>query len=183
MSTPKLVESFYARIWNAGDLTAVPDLLHPDFHFRGSLGAELHGHEAFKDYVRAVRHALADYRCEILACVAEGNTASAKMKFSGRHVASFRGFPATGKPVHWLASAWFRFDGEAIADLWVVSDIAVLDALLTANQSGSSTDFSASQERTWPDLHSSGLSYCASSPVKSYHACPSARHGRTRALD
>ncbi len=137
MSTPKLVESFYARIWNAGDLTAVPDLLHRDFHFRGSLGADLHGHEAFKDYVRGVRHALEDYHCEILACVAEGNTASAKMKFSGRHVASFRGFPATGKPVHWLAAAWFRFDGDTIADLWVVSDIAVLDALLTANQSGS----------------------------------------------
>jgi len=134
MSTPKLVEAFYARIWNAGDLTAVPELLHRDFHFRGSLGAELQGHEAFKEYVRAVRHALADYRCEILTCITEGTLAAAKMKFGGRHVAPFRGFTATGKPVHWLASAWFRFEGETIRELWVVSDTAGLDALLKANQ-------------------------------------------------
>ncbi len=37
--------------------------------------------------------------------------------------------------MHWLAAAWFRFEAETIADLWVVSDISVLDALLGANQS------------------------------------------------
>ena len=113
MSTPKLVESFYARIWNAGDLTAVPDLLHRDFHFRGSLGADLRGHEAFKGYVRAVRHALADYRCEILACVAEGNLASAKMKFSGRHVASFEAFLPRAKQY----SGWPRHGSALTATL------------------------------------------------------------------
>lgn len=135
MSTPKLVEAFYARIWNAGDLAAVPDLLHRDFHFRGSLGADLQGHEAFTDYVRAVHHALADYRCEILACVSEDNQASAKMKFSGRHIAPFRGFAPTGKSVHWLAAAWFRFESETIVELVVFSDMSGLDALLRANQS------------------------------------------------
>jgi steroid delta-isomerase-like uncharacterized protein len=134
MSTPKLVEAFYTRIWNAGDLAAVPDLLHRDFHFRGSLGADLRGHEAFKAYVLAVRHALADYHCEILACVSEGTQASAKMKFSGRHVAPFRGFAATGKSVQWLAAAWFHFEGETIAGLWVVSDVSGLDTLLRTNQ-------------------------------------------------
>jgi len=134
MTTPKLVEAFYTRIWNAGDLAAVPDLLHPDFHFRGSLGADLQGHEAFKGYVQAVRHALADYHCDILACVGEGDLASAKMRFSGRHVAPFRGFAGTGKIVEWLAAAWFRFENDTIADLWVVSDMTGLDALLQANQ-------------------------------------------------
>jgi steroid delta-isomerase-like uncharacterized protein len=134
MSIPALVEEFYERIWNRGDLAAASDLLANDFWFRGSLGTEMHGHDAFKDYVRSVRGALTDYRCEILACVAEGNQAFAQMRFVGRHVGSFRGHPPTGKPVQWLGAALFRFDAGAIAELWVLGDLAGLDALLVANR-------------------------------------------------
>ena len=134
MSIPALVEEFYERIWNRGDLAGASDLLANDFWFRGSLGTEMLGHDAFKDDVRSVRGALTDYRCEILACVAEGNQAFAQMRFVGRHVGPFRGHPPTGKPVQWLGAALFRFDGGAIAELWVLGDLASLDALLVANR-------------------------------------------------
>jgi steroid delta-isomerase-like uncharacterized protein len=134
MSTPGLVEAFYNRIWNLGDLDAASELLAEDFSFRGSLGAETRGVEAFQQYVRSVREALADYRCEILACVTEGNEAFAKMRFSGRHVAPFRGYPPTGKTVQWPGAALFRFEDMAIADLWVLGDLAALDAALERNQ-------------------------------------------------
>jgi len=130
MSTPELVQQFYARIWNAGDLSAASDLLAADFEFRGSLGTEVGGHNAFKDYVRSVRDSLSDYRCEILACVAEGERAFAKMRFSGRHAASFRGYAPTGRRVQWLGAALFRFEGDRIAEVWVLGDLAGLDALL-----------------------------------------------------
>lgn len=134
MSTPGLVEAFYARIWNAGDLAAAAELLTKDFSFRGSLGAQTQGIEAFQQYVRSVHVALAEYRCEILACVTEGDEAFAKMRFSGRHVAPFRGYPATGKTVQWLGAALFRFTDVAIADLWVLGDLAGLDSVLRRNQ-------------------------------------------------
>jgi hypothetical protein len=92
MSTPSLVEAFYSRIWNQGDLAATSDLLSTEFCFRGSLGVELRGSDAFGDYVRSVRGALADYHCEILDCVAEQDRAFAKMRFSGIPVAPFRGY-------------------------------------------------------------------------------------------
>jgi len=134
MSTPILVEKFYERIWNAGDLGAITDVMASDFAFRGSLGTELIGHEAFEEYLGSIRGALADYRCEIIQCVAEGNYAFAKMRFSGRHVASFRGYAPTGKDVSWLGAALFRFEGEVIRELWVLGDLAGLDAVLRANQ-------------------------------------------------
>lgn len=134
MTTPNLVTAFYERIWNAGDLDAASDLLIEDFSFRGSLGAELRGREAFKDYVRSVRGALANYRCDILACVSEGERAFAKMRFSGLHVAPFRGYLATGLPVQWLGAALFCFERQAIAELWVLGDLAGLDAVLKNNQ-------------------------------------------------
>jgi hypothetical protein len=63
MSTPVQVETFYERIWNRGDLVVAMHLLTDAFVFRGSLGPELHGRDAFLAYVRSVRSALADYHC------------------------------------------------------------------------------------------------------------------------
>jgi steroid delta-isomerase-like uncharacterized protein len=133
LSTPNLVEAFYKRIWNDGDLAAAVDLLSEGFLFRGSLGSEMRGREAFLEYVRTVRGALAEYHCEVLECVTEGSHAFAKMRFSGRHVALFRGYQPTGKAVHWLGAALFRFEGEKIAELWVLGDLKGLDGLLDAN--------------------------------------------------
>ena len=132
--TPKLVEAFYERIWNHGDLEAADALLTDDFVFRGSLGAELRGVAAFIGYVCAVRESLIGYRCEILECVAEGNRAFAKVRFGGRHIGTFRGYAPTGKHVEWLGAALFKFEASAISELWVLGDLTSLDALLRANQ-------------------------------------------------
>jgi predicted ester cyclase len=136
MSTPKLVEDSYERMWNDGNLDAAADLLTPEFSFRGSLGNEMRGREAFQNYVRTVCAALADYQCEILSCVAKGNQAFAKMCFSGRHVAAFKGYEPTGKIVQWLGAALFRFEDSMIAELWVLGDLAGLDTLLRRQAAG-----------------------------------------------
>jgi steroid delta-isomerase-like uncharacterized protein len=133
MSTPALVQSFYDRIWNAGDETAATTLLARDFAFRGSLGATTEGREPFLAYVRSVRSSLARYHCEILTCVTEGDRAFAHMKFSGSHVAPFRGYPPTGKLVHWHGAALFSFHAGLISELWVLGDLASLDELLSTN--------------------------------------------------
>lgn len=46
MSTPLLVEAFYKRIWDAGDLAAASELLSEEFCFRGSPGREMRGRDA-----------------------------------------------------------------------------------------------------------------------------------------
>jgi steroid delta-isomerase-like uncharacterized protein len=134
MGTPSLVKAFYERIWNAGDLAAAPELLAEGFVFRGSLGSEMVGRGAFGDYVRSVRGALGGYNCEILDCVAEGDRAFARMRFSGMHTGPFRGFQPTGKPVHWHGAALFRLERGLIAELWVLGDLAGLDQVLRQNQ-------------------------------------------------
>jgi predicted ester cyclase len=100
--TTGLVQAFYDRIWNAGDMNAAAEILAADFAFRGSLGPEMRGREAFCEYVRSVRTPLEGYRCDILDCVTEGEKAFAKMRFSGVHVGPFRGYTPTGKSVQWL---------------------------------------------------------------------------------
>jgi predicted ester cyclase len=134
VSTPKLVEEFYTRIWNRGELDDLSDLLASEFTFRGSLGVELSGHDPFKDYVRSVRGSLSDYHCEILTCVSEGDRAFAKMRFSGRHTGLFRGYEPTGETVQWLGAALFRFEDDRILDVWVLGDLVGLNARLSQNQ-------------------------------------------------
>ena len=138
MTVPKLVHAFYQRIWNDGDERAISELLAEDFSFRGSLGMDLRGREAFTEYVKSIRTSLAGYRCDILDCVTEGDNSFAKMRFSGIHVAPFRGYSATGKPVEWLGAALFRLSNGQIADVWVLGDLAGLEAVLKANQQSQS---------------------------------------------
>ena len=132
MSVHPLVQEFYDRIWNAGDEN-VAALLAPDFSFRGSLGTTTFGHAEFLSYVRSVRRDLANYHCQVLDCVTEFPMAFARMSFSGRHVGVFRTFPPTGKPVHWHGAALFRFSGSRIQELWVLGDLAALDAQLRSD--------------------------------------------------
>lgn len=136
MTTPALVRDFYDRLWNRGDESVAPALLTEDFRFQGSLGDAMHGREAFVGYVRAVRGSLSDYNCEILVCVSEGDHAFARMRFSGLHTGFFLGHAATRKPVSWQGAALFGFRRDRIAELWVLGDLAGLEALLRANALG-----------------------------------------------
>jgi predicted ester cyclase len=124
MSAPQLVQDFYERIWNAGDLEAISDLLSDDCTFRGSLGLERRGRDGFAEYVQSVRCALSNYRCEILECVTEDNRAFAKMRFSGVHKGEFLGYLPTDLPVHWFGAALFRFSANAIADITMAVNTA-----------------------------------------------------------
>ena len=136
----RLVRLFYERIWNAGDTGASSELLARDFAFRGSLGPEMQGRHAFCEYVRMVRTALRDYRCDILECVVQDERAFAKMKFSGIHTAHFRGYAPTGKPIQWLGAALFRIQDGVISDLWVLGDLLSLEELLKKNAAISSVE-------------------------------------------
>lgn len=131
MSVGELVRSFYAEIWNRGDLSFVPVLLQDEFTFRGSLGEQRRGHAGFAEYVQMVRGALGDYRCDILDLVAEGTRAFARMRFSGVHRGELLGRAPTGRRVEWAGAALFTVgeDGR-LSDLWVLGDVHGLLAQL-----------------------------------------------------
>lgn len=135
MTMRDIVASFYADIWNRGDLSFLAALLAEDFTFRGSLGTGARGHAQFAEYVKSVRGALSDYRCDILDLVGEERRAFARMRFSGLHTGHFLGFAPTGKRVEWAGAALFTLghDGR-IADLWVLGDLHGLTAQLRANE-------------------------------------------------
>jgi predicted ester cyclase len=133
MTPRQAVEEFYDRIWNRLDKAAIPELIHPDFTFRGSLGPTMTGHAAFSAYVDRVTDALADYHCTILDLVSEGERAFARMRFEGIHRTPFLGFAPTGRRVDWAGAALFTLKSDKIADLWVLGDMQGLREQLQRN--------------------------------------------------
>ena len=114
---------FYDDIWNRRDYTAIPEVLSPSLTFRGSLGSVRAGHDAFRDYVEEVTTALGNYRCDVVALVADDKMVAARMMFSGTHDGRFMGYDPTSLPVEWAGAAFFTFDPDGlVADLWVLGD-------------------------------------------------------------
>jgi steroid delta-isomerase-like uncharacterized protein len=127
-----LVRRFYRDLWNARDRSAIRELLAEDFRFRGSLGRESVGLEAFAEYVDAVHQSLAEYRCEIEELVCEGERGFARMTFSGIHRGSLLGHPPTGKRVSWAGAALFQARAGKLESLWVLGDLDSLRQQLRA---------------------------------------------------
>lgn len=125
------VRKFYDEIWNRKNVGEIPNILHENVEFRGSIGLSKQGHRGFEEYVLLIHTALANYSCTIQELVIESNKAFAKMRFSGFHQAEFMGFPSTNKQVSWNAAALFTFSGNKISNLWVLGDVASLDNQLT----------------------------------------------------
>jgi predicted ester cyclase len=117
------VRRFYKDMWDHADVGLIPELLHSDFTFRGSLGPVLVGHSQFEDYVRWVTDSLEDYTSDILDLVEENNRVSGKLRFHGIHRKSLFGQPPTGQHVWWYGAPIFVFRDGKIEDLWVLGDI------------------------------------------------------------
>ena len=122
----ELVRRFYRDVWDAHDPSAVAELLSPDFRFRGSLGKESVGLEAFAEYVDSVHESLGDYHCEIEEMVSEGDRCFARMTFSGVHRGVFLGYPPTGQEISWAGAALFEAREGKLSKLWVLGDLETL---------------------------------------------------------
>ncbi len=134
MPQKSIVRLFYDEMWNKADKGRIPEIFHPDFTFRGSLGPVLVGHQQFAGYVDDVTGSLPDFRCDIVEMTEEANRVVAKMLFSGTHKGRLFNYPPTGQRVEWPGSAHFTFDDGLVSDLWVLGDVHGLLSLLKSQR-------------------------------------------------
>jgi steroid delta-isomerase-like uncharacterized protein len=127
------VRAFYTDLWEQGDLSRLPALLHEDVAFQGTFGQVMRGHDAFAAYVRSVRLAFSAYRCEIRDLIAQDARVATRIGFSGRHdVGPFLDFPPTGRDLAWEGVGFFTLEGARIRHLWVMGDMLGLLGQLKA---------------------------------------------------
>lgn len=131
-SVKELIGSFYSRLWNAWDDAAVDEVLSPDFVFRGTLGTETHGRYGWRQYRDTIRAGSADWHNEILTLIADGDSAAARVRFTGTHTGPLAGFVATGRSVAYDGAAFFTAENGMLTSAWILGDLANLRAQLGA---------------------------------------------------
>ena len=104
-------------MWDHANVSLIPEIFHPGFTFRGSLGPALVGYSQFADYVRWVTDSLGDYTSNILGILKEDNQVAGKLRFHGIHRRSLFGQAPTGRHVRWYGAPIFTFDGSRVQDL------------------------------------------------------------------
>lgn len=119
----EVVRVFYKEMWDRADTSLVPQIFHPNFTFRGSLGPQVVGYDQFIGYVVYVTGSLDRYTSDVLALVEEDNRVFGKLRFHGFHRKELFGIQPSGRHVWWYGTPLFTFDGERVRDLWVLGDI------------------------------------------------------------
>jgi predicted ester cyclase len=131
VSTESLVRAFYERLWNSWDDDLVPEVLHPDLEFRGSLGTSTTGLTEWRDYRDGVRLGSSDFHNEVTELVVDGDRAAARLRWSGTHTGGLAGYAATGHRFTYEGAAFLTADGGLLRRIWVIGDLDVLRTALS----------------------------------------------------
>ena len=83
------------------------------------------GHEFIKRFAKQVRSAIPDIRVlNVEFLVKAGATIAWQRTLHGTHKANMMGIPASEKKIKWNEMVVSRFEGDKIAEEWVVSELA-----------------------------------------------------------
>src|ERR1043165_5835194 len=112
--------------FNTGDLSAVDDLLTPDFAERDMPP----GPEGYKEAIRQLHAALANPRSEVLGLVAEGSTVVLRVRLTGVHVGEIVGVAPTRRRVNVEQIHFYEGrDGRLATHHYIRDDLALLGQL------------------------------------------------------
>ncbi|MCB1036648.1 MAG: ester cyclase [Acidobacteria bacterium] len=82
------------------------------------------GPAAIRSFVSSLRQAFSDLRVEVEILVEAGDRVAWQRTVRAHHSGSYKGFPATDRPVVWRDMVTSRFEGGLIAEDWSISDLA-----------------------------------------------------------
>ena len=121
-----LIRRFFDEMWNPWNYEKADELLAPEMKFRGTLGPELHGRDAFRDYMRKVQSAFPDFHNAILEITAEQDRVVARTFYRATHRGEIFGLAPTGKSISYAGAAFFRIANKKIIEGWVLGDLLSL---------------------------------------------------------
>jgi len=128
MSRRETILNAWNHAWGDGNVSAFGQLLTPDYIRRSKSGND--DYASLRKTIEATHAAFPDLACEILHFLEDGDTAAIHWQTKGTHQGEFMDVPATGRSVTITGASFLRFEGEKLAEEWVVSDPRELLAAL-----------------------------------------------------
>lgn len=118
-----VIRRFFEEMWNPWNFAKVDELLAPDIVFKGTLGNELSGRDAFRTYMRKVQSAFPDFHNSIVQITAEDDRVIARTFYRGTHRGEIFGLAPTGKEISYAGAAFFRIRDGQVIEGWVLGDL------------------------------------------------------------
>jgi steroid delta-isomerase-like uncharacterized protein len=106
--------------WGDGDVAAFEQLLAPGYVRRSKSGSE--DYASLRKTIEAMHTAFPDSSTEILEIVEDGTKVAVHWQTTGTHTGEFMDVPATGRSIAVTGASFLRFDGDKLAEEWVVWD-------------------------------------------------------------
>jgi steroid delta-isomerase-like uncharacterized protein len=121
-----LLRTAYRSLEN-GELDACVGMLTEKFIASvPGLPDPLHGPEVWRQGARAMLEAFPDLKIDVQDMFGTGDKVTALVSFHGTHQGAFQEFAATGRQVAYRSIEVYRFEGDRIAEEWVVPDMLSL---------------------------------------------------------
>jgi steroid delta-isomerase-like uncharacterized protein len=118
-----LVRRFYAEAWNRWDEDAADEIIADDFRFRGSLGSEVEGRDAWRAYRDRIRHAVPDFHNEVVDLVTAPGRAAARLRYTGHVSGALLGRLGYGRAIAYDGAAFFDCSEGRLTAAWVLGDL------------------------------------------------------------
>ena len=120
----QLAYRFYEELWNNGNYTVAPELLHPD-HFDHTLPPlpDLpQGRDGVLQLMKTFRDAFPDLVMSVDTVIAQDDLVGEVLTLRGTHTGSFAGIPPTGKSIEIKSVNICRIEDGLVRERWGASD-------------------------------------------------------------
>jgi steroid delta-isomerase-like uncharacterized protein len=118
-----LIRRFFDEMWNPWNFAKADELLAPEIVFKGTLGNEIRGRDAFRAYMRKVQSAFPDFHNSIVEITAEDDRVVARTFYQGTHRGEIFGLAPSGKQITYAGAAFFRTRDGQVIEGWVLGDL------------------------------------------------------------
>jgi steroid delta-isomerase-like uncharacterized protein len=120
MSRRDTILNAWNGAWGDGDLAAFEQLLAPDYVRRSKSGSE--DYASLRKTIEAMHTAFPDSSTDILEIVEDGAKVAVHWQTTGTHLGEFMDVPPTGRTITVTGASFLRFDGDKLAEEFVVWD-------------------------------------------------------------
>jgi predicted ester cyclase len=131
----------YEEVLNPGDVSAVAEVIAPDFINHEAPPGRALGPESMRRRTTMLRTAFFDLRFAIEELVAEGDIVAGRLTMSGTHEGPLMGMPPTGNAVRQDHMHFVSFrNGKAVEDWGVRDDLGMMQELGAIPEPGQSVE-------------------------------------------
>lgn len=124
------IRRIFEEGFNAGDLTAVDELLSPDHLAHSAFGGAPNGPQGLKWLILQFRGAFPDLHCIVKDEIRVGEKAAAHFTMQGTQLGPFLGSPPTGRPIVAQGLIFARTENDRIVEDWLLIDsVGILQQL------------------------------------------------------